>query len=414
MKSSGAAAGSGGRATGAARAGPGRRHVGDWRVVDDRTRPRTAVLEHHAVFGLERRTAAVGRPARHSSRTDARRRTTTASRRAPAVGGVTSNCDSATGVVIGGRRRCRWRRTSTLPAGSRVAACSTRLDGDDGSTAAPLVDGARAPRRSKDGSPASSNANSTAGSKAMSPSASNAIGSASGLGLRDRRPRSRRLDRRLDRRARGSCGVSAAARRRRRDRRRRPARRVRGARSSAPLRHFEQRRLGFGEVGLDRRRIEGGVELGLEGRPARRRRPPARADGHVDDRRHEAQLGVEDERGVVAKGAVDQALHPRADDAPGDDEVGVGGGDADAGAGADEQARVALEQDAAAREVDQVDLGSADDARRDRAERASRMTRAGTALFARHALGDLLVRLHVVAHRFTHVRADRTRPDAPS
>jgi len=35
------------------------------------------------------------------------------------------------------------------------------------------------------------------------------------------------------------------------------------------------------------------------------------------------------------------------------------------------------------------------------------MTHAGTALFARRAFGDLLVRLHVVAHRFTHVRADR-------
>ena len=178
-------------------------------------------------------------------------------------------------------------------------------------------------------------------------------------------------------------------------------------------RHFEQRGLGLGHVGLYRRRIDGGVELGFE-RDRLVDLGAVAGSRWRDDRGRETKLGVEHERRVVAKGAVDQALHPRADDAPGDDEVGVGGRDADAGTGADEQTRVALEQDAAVREVDEVDLRSADDARRDRTERTGRMARGGTALLARPTLGDLLVRLHVVTHQFTHVRAGSARPDAPS
>ena len=128
-------------------------------------------------------------------------------------------------------------------------------------------------------------------------------------------------------------------------------------REIGPVRHLEQRGLGFGQVGFDRRRIRRwrpssdskaselvGVGAGIRG------------DWHIEELGHETQLGVEHERRVVAQGAVDETLHARADDAPGDDEVGVGGGDADAGAGADEQARIALEQDAAVREVDEVDL----------------------------------------------------------
>src|SRR5262249_2099752 len=88
----------------------------------------------------------------------------------------------------------------------------------------------------------------------------------------------------------------------------------------------------------------------------------------------------------------------------GDDQVGVGGGDADAGSGADQQARVALEEHAAGGEVDQLDLGAADDAGADRAERRRGVTRVRPALLARRTLDDALVQLHVISHHITRFR----------
>jgi len=103
-----------------------------------------------------------------------------------------------------------------------------------------------------------------------------------------------------------------------------------------PVRDLEERRLGFGEIGLDRRRVEGGVQLGLE-----RQVVPvgavARCGRCVNERGHQTELGVEQQRRVVAQGAVDEALHARADHASADDEIGVRRRDADAGSRADQQ-----------------------------------------------------------------------------